>query len=168
MIASLVQRKGVRQLVKFCIVGASSTVVDSSIKFFLNEHYRQLFPWWAISTIAFCFGLTNGFFWNRHLTFRAKSYATARAQYIKFAASNAVGLLLNLIITKMFLMLFTGQVVHEVNPDTNTLLRAGWCAIPFVAIWNFSAAKYWTFREPKEAVGPTVSDESTQPYRANI
>lgn len=164
MIRSLLQRRGVRQLIKFCIVGFSSTVLDSLVKWFLNENYRQIFPWWSIATIAFCIGLTNGFFWNRYLTFRAKDYGRARNQYIKFAASNCVGLLLNLIITKIFLILLTGSIIQDANPETRLFLIAGWCAIPFVAIWNFSAAKYWTFRAPKSHNGPTThaTDDTAQ------
>jgi putative flippase GtrA len=148
LISSLIQRRGVRQLVKFCLVGTSSAIVDKTVYYFLQNAFRFL-PWWLCQTVSFCFGLTNGFFWNRHLTFRAHSYGSARSQYTKFAITNTVGLILNLVITKIFLMFFTGQVVHGENPETRIVMIAGICAIPFVAIWNFSAAKYWTFREPK-------------------
>lgn len=151
--SSLWQREGVRQLVKFCLVGASSTVVDTLIKWFLLRAFPAV-PWWMIATVAFGFGLTNGFFWNRHLTFRARDHGNARTQYFKFAVSNGVGLLLNLTISKMFLILLTGQIIHGQNPPAEKVIYAGWMALPFVAIWNFSAAKYWTFRAPKEVPPP--------------
>lgn len=166
-IGSLLQRRGVRQLIKFCLVGASSAVVDNGTKWILLNKFPTV-PWWMVATIAFCFGLTNGFFWNRHLTFRARSFGNARTQYFKFAITNCIGLLLNLTITKMFLMLLTRQVVHGANPEPSTVIIASLLALPFVAIWNFSAAKYWTFREPKETPPPAtasaaVATETTPP-----
>lgn len=154
-IFSLWQKEGVRQLVKFCIVGASSAVVDNTIKWLLLNQFPAV-PWWVVASIAFGFGLTNGFFWNRHLTFRARDYGKAHTQYIKFAITNCVGLLLNLTITKMFLMLLTQKIIYGSNPAPKTVIIASLLALPFVAIWNFSAAKYWTFRAPKE-------DDSNQP-----
>ena len=99
-LSSLWQRQGVRQLVKFCLVGLSSTVVDTGVKWFFLNTFPAL-PWWLVATIAFGFGLTNGFFWNRHLTFRAHEHGNARMQYLKFAIANGVGLVLNLTI-KLF------------------------------------------------------------------
>jgi putative flippase GtrA len=163
-ILSLWQRRGVRQLVKFCLVGASSAVVDNATKWVLLKNFPTL-PWWMAATVAFGFGLTNGFFWNRHITFRARNYGNAKKQYIKFAITNSIGLLLNLTITKMFLMLLTRQVVHGQNPEAHIVIYASLMALPFVAIWNFSAAKYWTFREPKSAppAATALSAVATEP-----
>lgn len=157
-ISSLWQKEGVRQLVKFCIVGASSAVVDNGVKWILLNRFPSV-PWWIVVSIAFGFGLTNGFFWNRHLTFRARDYGKAHTQYIKFAITNCVGLVLNLTITKMFLILLTQKVVYGSNPAPETVIIASLLALPFVAIWNFSAAKYWTFRAPKDS-NPTHSNSA--------
>lgn len=159
-LSSILQRRGVRQLIKFCIVGASSTVVDKGTLWLLLNRLAPLAPWWLSATLSFCFGLSNGFFWNRRWTFRAQELGGTRNQYFKFALTNTVGLILNLTITKMFLMLLTGQVVHGDNPAPNTVLLASICAIPFVVVWNFSAAKYWTFREPKPAPAPAASPKN--------
>jgi len=153
------QRSGVRQLVKFCIVGLSSTIVDKGTLWLLTKPLQLLtrlhwMPWWSWIVLTFCLGVTNGFIWNRRWTFRAQGHGSAQAQYTKFFATNAVGLLLNLIITKLFLVFFTGQLAAAQNPDPNALLIANISAIPFVVIWNFSAAKYWTFRAPR-AVAPS-------------
>ena len=157
---SLLQRQGVRQLIKFCMVGFSSAIVDNGTKWVLLNKFPSM-PWWVVATIAFCFGLTNGFFWNRHLTFRARNFGSARSQYFKFVITNCVGLVLNLTITKMFLILLTRQVVHSENPEAKMVIIASLCALPFVAVWNFSAAKYWTFRAPKETPSPTVEPAKT-------
>ena len=100
------------------------------------------------SIIAFCFGVSNGFLWNRFWTFRAQGegHSSARHQYAKFVLSNLIGLLLNLTFTKLFLVVFTGQVLHNANPTPVQAMIASLCAIPFVVVWNFSAAKFWTFR----------------------
>lgn len=150
---AFLQRAGVRQLVKFCIVGASSTVVDKGFFFALmsfGEHNAPRVAWWMWATISFCLGVSNGFFWNRRWTFReAQNHSNAHAQYVKFVLTNLVGLFLNLMFTKVFLILFTGQVVHQQNPDKMTATIASLCAVPIVVIWNFSAAKLWTFKAPK-------------------
>lgn len=137
-----------RQLIKFCIVGASSTVIDKGIFVVLRALF-PLVPWWIMQTISFCFGVSNGFYWNQRWTFRAHQSGVTRAQYSKFFVTNVVGLGLNLLITKGFLVLFTGQVVHNVNPDTRINVIASLCAVPIVVVWNFSASRFWTFRAPK-------------------
>lgn len=149
-----------RQLIKFCLVGASSTVISISIQWMLL-HAFPLAPWWLLVSIAFCFGVTNGFIWNRLWTFRARDLGSPKQQYPKFVLTNIIGLGLNLLITKGFLTLFTGQLVHAQNPDPKQVTLASLCAIPIVVIWNFCAARFWTFRAPK------TSDETIQNTFAN-
>lgn len=137
-----------RQLIKFCLVGASSTVISLGISALLLNTFPAL-AWYFSQTIAFCFGVTNGFIWNRLWTFKAQNLGSPKQQYPKFVFTNVIGLVLNLMITKGFLVLFTGQILHQQNPDTRTALLAQMCAIPIVVIWNFTAARFWTFRAPK-------------------
>jgi putative flippase GtrA len=160
-------RAGFQQLIKFCIVGASSTVIDKgSLWVLLNKVLPQA-PWWVCSTISFCLAVSNGFFWNRHWTFRAQggSHAPAREQYMKFVATNAVGLGLNLGITKLFLVILSGQILHTTTaPSPTQVLFASLCAVPIVVFWNFTAAKYWTFRGAKPDA--TAKAESISPNAA--
>ena len=137
-----------RQLIKFCIVGASSTVIDLGILKLLLKFFPML-PWWVNASISFCFGVSNGFFWNRRWTFAGQNGASTRTQYSKFFVTNVIGLGLNLLISKGFLILFTGQVSHATNPSDNTILLAKLCAIPIVVIWNFGASRLWTFKAHK-------------------
>ncbi len=138
-----------RQLIKFCLVGASSTVIDKGIQRAILLTF-PIWPWWFAQTISFCFGVSNGFFWNRRWTFKAQNLGSPHQQYPKFVATNTVGLILNLAITKIFLFVITGQWVFTVNPPANTVLIASLCALPIVVIWNFSASRLWTFkRAPK-------------------
>src|SRR5262249_27506293 len=106
---SLLRRRGTRQLVKFCFVGASSTVIDKGVLWLLLSMMRRT-PWWISASVSFCLAVTNGFVWNRRWTFRAHEHGTVRAQYSRFVATNLIGLVLNLALTKLFLILFTGQL----------------------------------------------------------
>ena len=142
-----------RQLIKFCIVGASSTVIDKGIQWILMGLF-PLVPWWIIQSVSFCFGVSNGFFWNRRWTFRGQNKSSMRTQYSKFFVTNVIGWGLNLLITKGFLVLLTGKMVHATNPSRETVILASICAIPIVVIWNFGASRLWTFRahKPKSSV----------------
>lgn len=154
----LLQSRGVRQLIKFCLVGATSTIVDKGSLWFLLKQFPTV-PWWMLSTISFCLGVTNGFTWNSRWTFRSQENATVnfKEQYPKFLLTNIVGLLLNLGITKFFLVLFTGQVLHtHGNPTGAQVIIASLCAIPIVVFWNFTASKYWTFRAPRPTPDETM------------
>ena len=147
------RRGGIRQLIKFCIVGFSSTIVDKGSLWLLLKYALPQAPWWLSATISFCLGVTNGFTWNRLWTFRARGHASVHSQYSKFVLTNIVGLFLNLALTKVFLVLITGQVTHDQNPAPVVVIIASLCAVPIVVIWNFAAAKYWTFRAP-DAIAP--------------
>ncbi|BCM94282.1 hypothetical protein IAD21_06185 [Abditibacteriota bacterium] len=142
---SLFQRLLRGRLLKFCLVGLSSTIIDKAIFYLLMTSLPAL-PWFISQSIAFIFGVTNGFFWNRKWTFAANDHDAMRRQYPKFVATNVVGLALNLFITKGFLILFTGQLKHDANADKNIILIASLCAVPLVVIWNFSASRLWTFK----------------------
>ena len=146
-----------RQLIKFCVVGASSTVIDVGILALLLRAFPAV-PWWVLQSVSFCFGVSNGFYWNRRWTFEATHVEPARLQYSKFFVTNVIGLALNLLISKGFLILFTGQMIHHSNPDSGKVLLAKVCAIPIVVIWNFGASRLWTFRAPKAA--PTSSEKA--------
>ena len=132
-------RGGWLQLIKFCVVGLSSTIVDKGLLYLMLKNL-PLVPWWICATVSFCFGVTNGFFWNRHWTFKARGHGSFKAQYSKFFASNLVGLALNLGFTKVFLIMFTGKLSHGMeNPDPKQVIIASLCAVPCVVIWNFGA-----------------------------
>jgi putative flippase GtrA len=146
---SLLQRRGVRQLVKFSLVGASSTVIDKGTLWLLLRDVLPRAPWWVCATLSFMLAVTNGFVWNRGWTFRAQGQARLRRQYSMFVTTNVVSLGLNLLFTKIFLVAVTGELLHRAaRPDATDVLLASLAAIPFVTLWNFAASKYWTFRAP--------------------
>jgi putative flippase GtrA len=93
---ALHQRPGVRQLVKFCLVGLSSTLIDKGSAYAmmtLGETFAPGIPWWIWTSNSFTLGVTNGYFWNRKWTFQATgaSHSSAGAQYRKFLLTNFVG-----------------------------------------------------------------------------
>lgn len=139
----LLGRPGLRQFVKFCLVGASSTVVDTSIFIFLS---KGLGWWWTVAKItSFAFGVTNGFFWNQKWTFNHLEKTNTRRRYAMFAAVNIIGLALALCIMKTVFVIHYGTL-HHPNPSTQAALIAQFIAIPIVVFWNFFANKRWTFK----------------------
>jgi len=151
----IVRRRGVRQFIKFCIVGASSTLIDFGIYLFLIEvlHLQRAVGSLVLARplaqcISFLFAVTNGFFWNSRWTFREQANTLGAGQYARFVLTNVVGLGLNLTILS--------AVAHLVPPALSALLAsrlhdpAGFvgkvCATAVVVFWNFAASKYWTFK----------------------
>ena len=153
MIGRITRHQALRQLVKFCIVGASSTVLDNGVLWILLTSFAAV-PWWLSKTLSFCLGVTNGFIWNRLWTFKGRQQRSIAKQYPVFVATNAIGLALNLLIAKGVLVLLTGQVTHAINPQPRDTMLASLSAIPFVMIWNFSAAKFFTFRGTEPSTPP--------------
>lgn len=151
---------GIRQLVKFCIVGVSSLAIDLTVFNLLLDHVA---PIWAL-TAAFIAGVSNSFLWNSRWTF-AGSNRDLKRQLPIFVGTNLVGFLLNTGITTGVLVLAAHWQLMQANyppmetlrlvffRDTNgagftrlALNAAKMCAAVVVVAWNFSASKFITFR----------------------
>ncbi len=145
-----------QQLIKFCVVGFSSTVISQVVLGTLLR-LAPAIPWWLSLAISFMFGLANGFYWNRRWTFKSRQAGNARRQFPIFMTTNLIGLGLNVAITKAFLIFFTHQLVHGSNPDPNTTQLASIMAIPLVVVWNFTASRLWTFRAPRQNIEPNLN-----------
>ena len=160
---SLLQRPGVRQLIKFCIVGASSFAIDLGLLNLFIYHYGwQVLP---AKTLSFSLAVVNGFYWNRRWTFQAGA-GDAKAQYPKFLLTNTVGLMLNLSIMTGAILLAgrlgwihadrsTGEILELIVRGEGrksfsplTVNAATVVATVFVTAWNFTAARLWTFKQP--------------------
>ncbi|MBM3494786.1 MAG: GtrA family protein [Armatimonadetes bacterium] len=153
VLAPLTQRRGVRQFAKFCVIGASSAVIDVG----LSNLFTYAFHWhWILAQVlSFSLAVTNGFTWNSLWTFRGTNTDSHRTRYAKFYATNVAGLLLNLAVMKVVMFAITGRLINEGNPEPIVLNTAKAAAIVVVSLWNFMAAKYWTFREsPTAKTGP--------------
>jgi len=163
--SSFFARPGVRQLIKFCIVGASSTVLDLGT---FNLMLGHVAPIYAVIA-GFVVGVSNGFYWNRQWTFKGRAGDLAK-QGPLFVATNIVGLCLNISVTTLALL--TAAHLHLTNtsfPAAQTMQMvlfrqesgegfsrlalngAKLCATVVVTTWNFTASKFITFRAPNAA-----------------
>ena len=161
-ISALSARPGLAQFVKFCIVGLSSTLIDFAI---YNVLLRVGFTPALALTCSFLVSVFNGFYWNRRWTFRAMD-GDAKKQGPKFLMTNAIGWLLNLSVTTLALVLAAqwhltqthhtpAETLHLVllksaNGDKGfsmlALNAAKICATLVVTAWNYTAAKFFTFK----------------------
>lgn len=160
------KRPGVRQFVKFCIVGASSTLIDFGVYLALIElvHMDHLVqsalgisdPQQALNlarplaqTLSFILAVTNGFFWNSRWTFQSVSEGDARKRYGKFVLTNVIGLVLNLTILSLVVRALHGQAewIKSLTPLKDEVGLVGKIVATAVVLgWNFTASKYWTFK----------------------
>jgi putative flippase GtrA len=163
---NLLKRPSVRQLIKFCIVGASSAVIDNGLLFVLHfkMHLLSIVP---AMTISFFCAVANGFYWNRRWTFGTTGTTSGdtKKQYSKFALSNSIGLFLNISITTGLLVLAENLGWLHTQRSFAQVLRAVASqdrSVPFtplvfyaakavatlcVMAWNFTAARLWTFKK---------------------
>lgn len=128
----LIHRRGVRQFVKFGLVGLSSAVIDWGIYLALTRIFGVFYLMAKI--LSFSVALFNSYTWNRRWTFRSQDSAKLR-QFIKFLTISIVGVVLNSLI--MYL-----AVEHLKVSDIYGLFLAS----AIVMIWNFLANKFYTFR----------------------
>lgn len=132
---SIVQRRGVRQFIKFGLVGLSSTAIDWSIFYLLNLTFGVYYLYAKV--FSFAIAVINSFIWNRRWTFRSQDPNQMR-QFSKFLTIALIGLGLNTLI--MYI------VVTVLNQQPIAGLVA---ASAIVVFWDFLANKFYTFKESK-------------------
>ena len=156
------ERRGVQQFIKFCVIGFSSMLIDVGISGYLT--YQKSWIWWVAKTLSFSIAVTNGYVWNSMWTFRGMGAGRRHELYAKFVAVNLVGYVLNLGLMKAMFIAFTGQLIQKTTPDRTHWLVATAFAVAVVSLWNFLANKLWTFRDHKQAgssvSSPPASDSS--------
>lgn len=144
VLEGVIRRPGVRQFVKFCIVGCSSLAIDYKISQYLT--FALGIDWRLAQCVSFLVAVTNGFIWNSLWTFRGMGQGVVHERYIKFALVNVIGLLLNLVIMNVVLFFLTGRVSHA-NPDPLHWKIAKMTSVLCVSFWNFFANRRWTYRK---------------------
>ena len=163
-IVALLAHKDVRQFVKFCIVGATSTVVNIvATNVIYKVGHQSLF---SAIVVAFFLSALNGFFWNRRWTFKEKRGRSKQTQYLRFTLVSLVGLVLDCSIVAGILTVATKDVVdegplkHFVHVAANFFTPGAlkdqfpfWLyngalivAIGCVVFWNYFANRHWTFK----------------------
>jgi HAD superfamily phosphatase (TIGR01668 family) len=158
----------VRQFVKFCIVGGSSTVIDLGLHFLLmfvvasggvllsvalGEYLLATFPtlfafagepkeaaFPVLKVLTASLAVLNSFYWNRRWTFGIRGGHRAAVQLTKFTTVAVIGMLLNTTITTTLNTILPG-------PPKHTWAIAAAVATVIVVFWNFSGQRLWTFRK---------------------
>jgi putative flippase GtrA len=132
IVERITQRRGVRQFVKFGIVGASGFVVNG-IVFTLLQRSTTL-PIWLDFSLGFMIGGVSNYFLNRIWTFKSVGHAGKEGAKFLFVS---------------FLALLVGDVVIWL---LETVLgyhhhHTVWFAATLSGMFlNFFVNKYWTFR----------------------
>jgi len=129
------QRRGVRQFVKFGIVGASGFVVNLVIFTLLQRvvpNHMNAGPYYAIYSIAFLAGGVSNYFLNRIWTFRSTGHAGREA--MQFLTVSVLALIVGLIVSAL------------IAPTFGHGHKTWFVATLSGIVVNFFVNKYWTFR----------------------
>lgn len=166
----LFQHNLVRQFIKFCVVGGSSTVIDVGLHWLLMfvvqvggqplstelgtwliQQFPALFSgagkpsdaaFPVLKVLTASIAILNAFYWNRRWTFEIKGSAERFVQLRKFVVVAVIGMILNTTFTTLFNNIIAG------HPKRSWAVATA-IATVVVAFWNFSGQRFWTFREKK-------------------
>jgi putative flippase GtrA len=126
-------RRGVRQFLKFGVVGVSGAIVSFVIFHALLHVHLDIKLAFSIGFIA---GGVNNYFWNRNWTFRSKGHVGK--ELAQFLSVSGVALVLGIIIT---------AILDHLLPPFHLRNSLIWlCGTVGGMGVNFFANKYWTFR----------------------
>ena len=130
-------RRGVKQFIKFGLVGATGAVV-SFVIFHVLLHFRLDLK--LAFSIGFIAGGVNNYWWNRHWTFRSRGHMGK--ELAQFLTVSGMALILGIIIT--------GALDKYLPPFhlRNSLIWL--CGTVGGMGVNFFVNKYWTFRHTHE------------------
>jgi putative flippase GtrA len=126
-------RRGVRQFVKFGIVGASGALVSFVL---FHALLRLKLDLTLAFSIGFICGGVNNYWWNRRWTFRSSGHLGR--ELAQFLAVSGIALVLGIIITKFL------DSRLELFYLRNSLIWL--CGTVGGMGVNFFVNKYWTFR----------------------
>lgn len=132
---NVAQRRGVRQFVKFGIVGASGFLVNFIVFHGLQRvvpHHDRPGQFYAIYSIAFLTGGISNYYLNRIWTFRSTGHAFREGS--KFLTVSAIALTVGLIISVL------------VSPFLGHGTKTWFVGTVAGMVVNFFINKYWTFR----------------------
>ncbi len=149
----IAQKRGVRQFIKFGIVGASSTVINLAVLYvMLRLVHGQWYDRYLDATVAFLISVVNGYYWNRRWTFREAAAKAVHTQFTQFVLVNLVGLILDLVIIRLLSVPIEHELAHVQAawpPDKIervAVLAAQLVATAAIVFWNFFANRLWTFK----------------------
>jgi putative flippase GtrA len=131
----IAQRRGVRQFVKFGIVGASGFVVNLVIFTLLQRvvpNHAATVPYLIIYSIAFLSGGVSNYFLNRAWTFKSTGHVAIEG--VSFLGVSVLALLVALVVSQ------------AVSPWLAHGHKTWFVATVSAMFVNFFVNKYWTFR----------------------
>jgi hypothetical protein len=164
---NMIRSKGVRQFLKFAVVGGSSFAIDYCLRMTLmyaipygDGRLYEPVGAWVLSTfavaqryfddaeaaavpiaaaIAASVAIVNSFYWNRRWTWRIQGKEEQARQFRRFVLLAGTGMALNTILS---------TVVYNAMPfDGKPALRiATVVAAGTVAFWNFFGQRLYAFR----------------------
>jgi putative flippase GtrA len=128
-------RRGVRQFVKFGIVGASGFLVNFVIFTLLQRvvpNHAAATQYYAIYSVSFLAGGVSNYFLNRRWTFRSSGHAGKEGA--QFLSVSVLALLVGLVVSAI------------VSPYLGRGHKTWFLATCAGIVVNFFINKYWTFR----------------------
>lgn len=126
--------RGVKQFIKFGIVGASGFFLNFFIYHGLLHAGVVIGPAYAA---GFILGGVNNYWWNRHWTFRSKGHPWKELS--QFVSVSAVALAISEVV-----LWYASPRIPPTLPFRNSV---AWFLATLVGMgWNFFVNKYWTFR----------------------
>jgi putative flippase GtrA len=144
---NLLQRRVVRQFVKFGIVGLSSTAIDWGVFYLLKHLFEVYYGGGRASddyirslakTLSFLVAVINSFFWNRRWTFRSRSQQKAK-EFSKFFSIYVLSMIINVGIMHLAAGILGWKDIFGLIAATG-----------FTTFWNFFANKFWIFRHSQK------------------
>lgn len=136
LVHRIARRRGVRQFVKFGIVGASGFIVNAVVFTVLQQYTPkadQAARYTLNFSLAFLSGGISNYFLNRAWTFRSSGHALV--QGVQFLTVSAIALGVGLAVSNV--------AKPYLGPGHRTWFLATLSGI----VVNFFVNKYWTFRD---------------------
>jgi putative flippase GtrA len=162
----LAERTIIHQIVKFCVVGATSFVIDAGLTYL----FVKVLPWhggllsdtlgnWLrgaapgifkyaktpdaaatpiLTGAAALVAMFNSFVWNRSWTFEVRGKEEQLGQLRRFYAVSIIGFVMN--------DLITSGIYNRFRHMKNALLLGKFVAAFVVAVWNFIGQRFYAFR----------------------
>ena len=130
------ERRGVRQFVKFAIVGASGFVVNLiifTLLQFVVPNHMEAGPYNVIYSISFLAGGVSNYFLNRSWTFRSTGHPGKEA--VQFLSVSVLALIVGLLVSAA-----VGRAMGHYGHFTWLVATLSGIVV------NFFVNKYWTFR----------------------
>jgi putative flippase GtrA len=127
---SLVQRRGVRQFVKFSAVGFTGLIINGLITHGMQKA-SPTFPWAGDFAIGYMAGGLSNWYLNRVWTFRSSGNPALESVQFLFVSALSLGV---------------GEIFYWTRPLGQHFTLTWAAATGSGILVNFFLNKYWTFR----------------------